>query len=230
MAFPGFLRKIDIFRNIGPTELRELLKVLQVRSYPADAPIFSKGDKAQHMFILLSGRVKIYSRSTSKMRATFAFLDPGEFFGEMALISSQPRSMSAQAVEDSKALLLHKKDFHRLLRDNAPFCGNILRNMSFRLTRADEQIENLRFHNILGRVSKVLWHLARKHGKKRKDGVLVAGDYSRQELADMVGTTREPFSRALASLQRAQMLRLRKDGILLFDLKKIKALAGANGG
>src|SRR5437879_200979 len=59
MAFPGFLRKIDIFRNIGPTELRELLKVLRVRSYPADTPIFNKGDKAQHMFILLSGRVKI---------------------------------------------------------------------------------------------------------------------------------------------------------------------------
>lgn len=221
-----FLRTISIFRRLKPAELRQLIRQMQVKAYPAGASVFLKGEKAEHMFVLLSGRVKIFSRSPAKMRTTFAFLGPGDFFGEMALISAEPRSACAEATEDSRILLLHKQDFARLLRTNAPFCCDMLRIMSERLRHADEQIENLLFQNILGRLSKILCQLAREGGRKMRDGVLIRAGTTRQELAEMVGTTREPLSRALATLKRAQFLRLGKDGILLSNPKKIQALAG----
>jgi CRP/FNR family transcriptional regulator len=68
-----------------------LIRDMEVKTYPVGAPIFHKGDKAEHMFVVLSGKVKIYSRSTSKMRTTFAYLGPGDFFGEMAMMGDGRR-------------------------------------------------------------------------------------------------------------------------------------------
>ena len=221
-----FLRTITIFRHLKVEEIRALIDNMEVKTFTQGAPIFHKGDKAEHMFVILSGKVKIYSRSSSKMRTTFAYLGPGDFFGEMALISTLPRSASAETTEESRILMLHKRDFAKLLGANAPFCCDLLRIMSERLRHADEQIETLLFQNILGRLSKVLCQLAKKGAHKSTQGLLIRTDYTRQELADLVGTTREPLSRALATLQRAKFIELQKDGILLSNLPKIEALAG----
>jgi CRP-like cAMP-binding protein len=173
------------------------------------------------------GRVRIYISSTAKKKKTFAYIGPGAFFGEMALLDSKVRSASAEAVEDCRLLVIHKTDFKRFLLRDANLCYQILRTLCERLRNMDEQIENLLFRNILGRVTKTLCDLARQNGERQGDGVLLKDAFSRQELADLVGTTREPLSRALGSLRRAQLITFHEDKILLRDLTRMESLIGA---
>lgn len=222
----GFLRKIALFRSLKPAEINALAKSVQVRSFPKKALIFGKGDRGKHLYIVLSGRVKISSHSKAKMGATFAYLRRGDFFGDMAMLSTQPRSAHATAVDDTELLLLPKRDFTRLLSTNVPFSSDLVHILSERLRRANKQLEALLFQNILGRLSRMLYDLAVNKGQKMKNGILIGADYSRQELADLIGTTREPLSRALTVLRRAQLVRLQEDGIFLPDIAKLAMLAG----
>lgn len=198
------LRRIPILSTLKPADLKLVDRIAQSFDYGPGETIFSRAESADHMFIVVSGRVRIFTRGASKKRKTFAYLAPGEFFGEMALIKGT-RSASAEAVEASRLLVIRKVDFKRLLLANPRLTYYLLVAVSDRLRRADEQIESLLFRNILGRVAKTLCDLSRE-SRRFRGGMLLNEHYTQQELADLVGTTREPLARALASLRRADLV------------------------
>ncbi len=199
------LRRIPILSTLKPRDIRLIARIAQAFDFGPGDTIFSRAESADAMFIVVGGRVRIYTRGASKKRKTFAYLTPGDFFGEMALLEGVTRSASAEAVEASRLLVIRKADFKRLLLSNPRLTYYLLRAVSDRLRRADEQIESLLFRNILGRVAKTLCDLSRE-AKKFRSGLLLDDHYTQQELADLVGTTREPLARALASLRRAGLL------------------------
>lgn len=224
---PSLLRKIPLLRAMSATQFRRLSEIVRLQEAPAGSRIFGKTDLARHMFIVASGRVKIYCSSGRRKRKTFAYLRRGDFFGEMGLLNSRERSESAESVEDSTLLFLRKRDFKRFLLADSKLCYFMLRTLSSRLREANEQIENLLFKNVLGRVSKTLVDLARYDGRRFRGGLMIQGPYTRRELAELIGTTREPLSRALATLQRAQLVRFHHDRIVLVDPGRMEALLGA---
>ncbi len=200
------LRRVPFFAKLQTADLKEVYKISRIREYGPGEPIFAKAASAEQMFIVLSGRVKIYTPSSSKKRKTFAYLQPGDFFGEMALLEGKPRSASAEASAYTKLLMITKRDFQRLLtRDHPRLSIYLLKVFSERLRRANEEIEGFLFRNILGRVAKTLNDLG-KRGEKKRGGVELPEHYTQQELADLVGTTREPLTRALSALRRAQLI------------------------
>jgi CRP/FNR family transcriptional regulator, cyclic AMP receptor protein len=218
------LRKIPFFSKLGPAELREVYKISRIREYGPGESIFTKSQAADQMFIVLNGRVKIFSPSSSKKRKTFAYLQPGDFFGEMALLEGKPRSASAEASEFTKLLIITKRDFERLLvHDHPQLSIYLLRTFSARLRRANEEIEGLLFRNILGRVAKTLNDLG-KRGEKRRGGIQLVDHYTQQELADLVGTTREPLTRALSALRRAQLVENLDGRYFIKDPAKLEAI------
>ena len=222
-GFP--LRKIPLLRNLGPRELKRIRTIAKLQTFPSGAMIIKKADTAQHMFLVLGGRVKIFCYSNARKRKTFAYLGPGDFFGEMAVIVDTDRAASVEAVEDCRLLIIRKSDFRKLLLSDTKLCFNLLRAVSARLRRADEEIENLLFRNVLGRVAKAIHDLAKNGGSKRyKSGLLLRQKYTHQELADLVGTTREPLSRALAMLRRAELVDTHKGLIHIIDPKKLQSL------
>ncbi|MFA6003651.1 MAG: Crp/Fnr family transcriptional regulator [Elusimicrobiota bacterium] len=200
-----FLRGIPFLHALSLPNLRRIARIAKERDFKAGTTIFSKSESGRHMFIVVRGRVRIFSSSNSKKRKTFAYLAPGECFGEMALVDGHTRSASAQAVEDSSLLVIRKSDFEGLLLSDPKLTLYLLRTVSERLRQANEEIENLLFRNMLGRVSGALCSLAR-HGRKFRGGVLLNQHYTQQELADLVGTTREPLTRAISTLRRAQIV------------------------
>lgn len=221
------LRKIALLRGLPDRELKRVHAIATTQDFPSGSLIFSKSDSAEAMFLVLGGRVKIFCYSSARKRKTFAYLGPGEFFGEMAIISDKGRTASAQAVEPTRLMIIHKKDFKRLLLSDAKLCYALLQAVSERLRRADEEIESLLFRNILGRVSKTLFDLCQASGRKVSGGVQLKDRYTHQELADLVGTTREPLSRALGILRRADVVDARKGLILIRDPQKLDYLAHA---
>ncbi|MBI5200089.1 MAG: Crp/Fnr family transcriptional regulator [Elusimicrobia bacterium] len=222
----ALLRSSPLLRSLPPAALRRVLKFARWREFPAGMDVFTKYDQASHLFIIGRGRVKIFSASAGKKRKTFAYLGVGKFFGEMALLEGRERSASAQAVEDTQLLLIHKRDFKAMLLEDSKLAVTLLHVLSDRLRRANEEIEGLMFRNVLGRVSKTLITLAEQSGKRWRGGMLIGGKFTHQELADLVGTTREPLSRALAALRRADLVEVRHGQLFLRDPRKMRDLVG----
>lgn len=213
MSGPTLLKRIPFLSALAPAHLREVYRLAREIDVPAGEPVFAKRQDADAMFIVLSGRIKIFTDSAGKKRKTFAYLAEGEFFGEMALVEELPRTASAQAVEASRLMLIYKKDFQRLLARDPKLTLYLLRTVCARLRHANEEIEGMLFRNILGRVAKVVLELARRSGEPWQDGGLAFKQrFTQQELADLVGTTREPLTRALSSLRRAGLVSVTPDG------------------
>ncbi len=207
------LKRIPFLSALSPAHLREVYRLAREVEIAAGQPVFTKRQDAEAMFIVLSGRIKIYTDSAGKKRKTFAYLKEGEFFGEMALLEDLPRTASAQAVSASRLLLIYKKDFQRLLARDPRLALYLLKTLCERLRRANQELEGMLFRNILGRVAKVVLDQAKSSGEPWKGGGIVLKDrFTQQELADMVGTTREPLTRALSSLRRAGLIAQTDDG------------------
>lgn len=213
MSGPKLLKRIPFLSALSPAHLREVYRLAREIDVPAGAPVFAKRQDADAMFIVLSGRVKIYTDSAGRKRKTFAYLTEGEFFGEMALVEGLPRTASAQAVEDSRLMLIYKKDFERLLVSDPRLSLYLLKTLCARLRHANEEIEGMLFRNVLGRVAKVVLELAQRSGEPwNSGGRALTRKFTQQELADLVGTTREPLTRALSSLRRAGLVATTADG------------------
>ncbi|MBI5622826.1 MAG: Crp/Fnr family transcriptional regulator [Elusimicrobia bacterium] len=218
------LRKIPFLSAVSTRHLKSILKISQIRQYGAGQQIFTKDEFGNQMFIVISGRAKIFVRSAAKKSKTIAYFHPGDFFGEMALLQGKPRCASAEAVEDSQLLVIRRSDFRRTLLSDPHLTYFLLCTVSERLRRANEELESLLFRNILGRVSKTLYALATSSGRKTGDGHELSDRYTHQELADIVGTTREPLTRALSTLKRANILDMRRGRLFIRDTRKLAAL------
>lgn len=225
MIGPKLLKKIPFLSALTHAHLREVFRLAREVTVGAGQPVFAKREDADGMFVVLEGRVKIFSNSAGKKRKTFAYLKRGEFFGEMALVEGVARTASAQAVEPSRLLLIRKRDFQSLLKRDPRLCLYLLRKVCERLRQANEEIEGMLFRNVLGRVAKAMMDLGRTSGMARDGGFVLKDRFTQQELADVVGTTREPFTRALSSLKRAGLVCVTKDGrYAVPDARKLAGL------
>ncbi len=218
------LKKIALLRDLPAKQFKRIAAIAREEEYPAGAMIIKKAEPAEDLFLVLSGRIKIFCYSSARKRKTFAYLGPGDFFGELAAIADVGRSAWAEAVAACRLVVIHKKDLRRLLLSDTKLCFNMLQAVAERLRRADEEIENLLFRNILGRVSKTLHNLALSCGENYREGLLLKERYTHQELADLVGTTREPLSRALSMLKRADLVESIKGHIYIRKPGKLEEL------
>lgn len=217
------LRKIPFLSQLEQKDLREVYKISRIKEYGPGETIFTKASSANQMFVVLSGRVKIYTNSGGKKRKTFAYLDPGDFFGEMALLDGKPRSAAAEAVSYSRLLIITNTEFRKLLLNDPQLTLYLLKTVSERLRKANETVESMLFRNILGRVAQALTDLG-KRGRKVRGGIELSEHYTQQELADLVGTTREPLTRALSTLRRVQLIESADGRYFIKDPVKLAAL------
>lgn len=226
-AIPSsLLKKVPFLSSIKPEHLKSIVDISKIRVFPARSMVFSKSEAAEHMFIVVSGRVKIFVDSSARMRKTFAYLTEGQFFGEMALLGGEPRSASAQAMVESKLLVISKADFKRLLISDPALTYFLLCSVAGRLRRCNLEVEGFLFRNVLGRAAKTLQELASSGGEAKDGGSHLREIYTHQELADLVGTAREPLTRALASLKRLDILQIKDGRFLIRDMNKLAEIAG----
>jgi len=218
-----YLQKIPFLRQVPGKDLNRILRLAKLKTYKKGEVIFRQEESGNHLFVVASGLIKIYVSSSTKRRKTMAILKAGDFFGEMALLDGQVRSANAMVLKPSAILMVHKNDFKRLLLSDPKLNFLVLRTLSERLRRANEQIQALLFKNVHGRVVKTLVEMA-AGGKKENGGVVLAQPMTRRDLAEIVGTTREPVTRSLSMLKRAGLIEYRDKDIVIKDLARMKAL------
>src|SRR4051812_18656853 len=112
---PNYLQHVTFLAKLPTKELQRVVKIAKIQTIPKGQFIFKQEEAGIHLFVVLSGLVKIFFTSTSRRRKTLAMLQAGDFFGEMALLDGKVRSANAMAIRPSKVLVIHKNDFKRLL-------------------------------------------------------------------------------------------------------------------
>ena len=213
-ALRALLARHMLFRDASPAVLDGLVKFATVRHFQPNDEIFAKGDPGNALCGVLMGRVCIYTVSAEGEEAILNILEPGEMFGEIALLDGGPRTASARAMTAVDLLQIHRDHFVPFLHDHPELGVSILPVLCGRIRMNVEFIEDAVFLHLPARLAKRLLSLAEVHGKPDPRGVRIGFKLSQQDLAHMIGATRERVNKELG-LWREQGLIAVEDGMIV---------------
>ena len=190
-----------------------LAMVVTRRSASRSTTIMAAGDQTDSLYIVLSGRLKVMMSDADGKEVILSMLGPGEFFGEMGLIDDAPRSASVVTVEPCELLSIAKRDFRKCLAENFEMAMAVMRGLVRRLREADRKIGSLALLDVYGRVSRLLLDMAETvNGEK-----IVTRRLPKQDIAKMIGASREMVSRVMKDLQVGGFIEVRGSSIVLRD-------------
>ena len=209
------LKRVSIFADLDDQGLDDLERLFVPHSYGKDAIVVGHEEPGDALYIIASGRAKAVLLGESGREMILYLFRPGDFFGEMSILDNQPRSATVQAVEDTTVLVLKREAFLRHLRDHPTTAISILQEMSSRLRRADEVIGSLALLDVYGRVARMLRELADRDGEETEEGIFIKERPTQQDIAAMIGTSRETVSRALNDFAKRGYVEMSGKSILL---------------
>ena len=176
------------------------------------------------MMAVLRGTVSICSLSPEGKKIVFNSVDPGEIFGEIAMLDGEERTAIATAVEDCELLVLNRRDFIPLLEKHADMCMVLLKILCQRLRQTSEQVEDVLFRHLGARIAKALVQLAKNTGRRDLWDAPVELHLTQQDLADVVGGTRESVNKHLNSLEKTSLIELGKSTIVIRNLSALERM------
>jgi CRP/FNR family cyclic AMP-dependent transcriptional regulator len=212
-----------LFGKLPPDDLDALLLHARVQHYAGGRQIFAKGSPGRSMMAILKGSVRISTPTPAGPDIVLTMLQAGEVFGEIALLDGEDRTADAIAIDDCDLLVLDHRDFVPFLERRADVCILLLKLLCQRLRQTDRVVEEAMFGRLDGRIAKALVRLAQ--GALPAAGGGVALRITQQELAGMVGASRESVNKQLHVWQNGGVLRLSKRLITIPDIDAIDALA-----
>jgi CRP/FNR family cyclic AMP-dependent transcriptional regulator len=207
------LKNISIFAGLSEAEFEQLARVAVSRKVPRHKTIVHAGDSTDSLFVIVSGQAKVLNRDVEGNEVILTFLAAGECFGEMGLIDGSPRSADVVASENSELLEISKSDFTRALAGNVDLCLNIMKSLVWRLREANRKIESLALMDVYGRVAKLLLDLSELEGGVR----VVRRKMTKQDMAKMVGASREMVSRVMKDLETSGYIRSEEGRLVLAE-------------
>jgi CRP/FNR family cyclic AMP-dependent transcriptional regulator len=207
------LRTVPLFAGFADEQLRTLSGVVTRRSVPRGAVVIVEGDPTDSLYIVISGRMRVLMSDADGKEVILAILGPGEFFGEMGLIDDNPRSATVVAVEPCELIVITKHDFKGILAENFEMAMTVMRGLVRRLREADRKIGSLALLDVYGRVARLLIDTAEMVNGQR----IVTRRLPKQDIAKMIGASREMVSRVMRDLQLGGFIEVRGSQILLRD-------------
>jgi CRP/FNR family transcriptional regulator, cyclic AMP receptor protein len=187
--------------------------------------LFAEGDPGDQLYVVLEGKIKLTRSAPDGRENLVSVLGPGEMFGELSLFDPRPRTMSATAVTDVRLAALAHDELRKWLNGRPDVAMHLLRALAVRLRRTNEVMSDLVFTDVPGRVAKALLDLAERFGIQQADGVQVNHDLTQEELAQLVGASRETVNKALADFVARGWLQLHPKSVLLIDPERLRKRA-----
>jgi len=184
--------------------------------------LFKEGDEGEHVYVIVDGKLKLGTSSTDGRENLLSILGPGEMFGELSLFDPGPRTSTATAVTDAKLLSLSHEKLIPWLKGNPEVSLHLLARLAQRLRRTNEAVGDLVFSDVPGRVAKALIDLGARFGKQTDEGLYVHHDLTQEELAQLVGASRETVNKALADFAGRNWLKLDGRAVLITDLDRLE--------
>ncbi|HEU5033564.1 MAG TPA: Crp/Fnr family transcriptional regulator [Mycobacteriales bacterium] len=217
----GVLATVPLFAALEDDTATVLASALTTRTVLRGHVVFSEGDPGDRLFVVLDGKVKISRAALDGRENLLAVLGPGEMFGELSLFDPGSRTATATAITESTLASLDHDDLRPLLLEQPAVAVQLLRALAQRLRRTNEAMADLVFSDVPGRVAKALLDLAEKFGVDESDGVRVRHDLTQEELAQLVGASRETVNKALSDFANRGWLRLEGRTVLLLDPERV---------
>jgi CRP/FNR family cyclic AMP-dependent transcriptional regulator len=191
------LKNIPLFADLDDVEMEFLSRRAVTRQYPRNTIFMTEGDYSDSLYCILSGRVKVFLNDDEGKEVILNVQGPGEYFGELALLDSGPRSASVMALETCRLSVISKAVFEDFLANHESAQKKIMLGMVKRLRALTENVRTLALLDVYGRVARVLLQLARPVG----DMLVIDEDLRQQDIANRVGSSREMVSRVLKDLR-----------------------------
>ncbi|NBQ54735.1 MAG: Crp/Fnr family transcriptional regulator [Proteobacteria bacterium] len=205
------LRNVPLFSVLPEGQLGLLTGLVTRKSHPRGTTIIAAGDLTDSLFVIISGRLKVMMSDDEGREVILAILGSNEFFGEMGLLDDSPRSASVVALEACELLTLSKRDFKKCLSENFELSMAVMRGLVRRLREADKKIGSLALMDVYGRVARLLLEMAETiDGQK-----VVIKKLAKQDIAKMIGASREMVSRVMKDLQAGGYIEVRGTSIFL---------------
>ena len=218
-----YLKQVPLFADLADEEIRELMAVARRRTFRAGEIIFHREDPGQVLYLIKEGKVKICLISPDGQEMTLTVLGKGEYFGEFALLDGLPRSTDAIASERVECYTLQRTDFHNSIMKNPKIAIQAMEVLSKRLRNTNQMVEDLIFLDVYGRVAKKLVELADAHGSKAEDGgIRIEMRLTQQELASMVGASRESVNKVMGYFTDKNFISTDKHRITLHRIADLK--------
>jgi CRP-like cAMP-binding protein len=188
------------------------------KEFPKGTVLFNEGEPGKDMFVLQSGKISI-SKKVRDVEKVLAVLGPGEFFGEMAIISNKPRNATATVTEDAKLLVIDPKTFEAMIRGNAEIAVRMIKKLAERLSEADAQIENLLLSDPASRIIHQVLQMCQTRGRPMEEGIEV--EFPVRELPRLIGVGEPAIRHMLDRLERAGLIERSGDRLTVYDTARL---------
>jgi CRP/FNR family cyclic AMP-dependent transcriptional regulator len=218
----SFLKKIPYFTDISDAELKAIADIMIERTFQRGSLLFMEGEFGEAVHFVMEGKVKIYKTSEDGREHILYIAVPGDIFAEVILFNEVNYPATAEVLEQARIAVIRNEDLEQVLKDHPPMAVAIIKVLNKRLMDAQQQVKSLALHNTHGRTAQMLIKLAMEHGSKTENGMELDLVISRQELANMVGTTRETVTRVLMAFKKYQLIEIDRNTIRITQPDKLK--------
>ena len=205
------LNNVYMFSELAPSDANILTEHSHTRTYPANTILINEGDQTDSLYVILDGEVKVYASDETGKEVILNILHAGEYFGELALVDDAPRSASVMTLAPVKVMVISKADFKQCLAKNSEMAFNLIRSLTKQVRALTENVKSLALMDVYGRVANTLLELsAEKEGKR-----IIEQKLTHQDIANMVGASREMVSRILKDLATGGYITVDKKSITI---------------
>jgi CRP-like cAMP-binding protein len=217
-----YLKTCALFERLTDDEAEQLNRRARVRRFPHKALIYAPADTEPTVLILASGRVKIYDLTSEGRETILAFIEQGELFGELAALDGEPRQEFAEAVESSEILAIPGEDFLTLLGSRADLALSVTRLVGLRRRRIENRLRNILFLPSRARLVRLLIELIETHGELLGTRHTIRFPLTHQDLASLIGVTRETVTLTLHQLQEEGLIAVERQRVTVNNMRKLR--------
>jgi CRP/FNR family cyclic AMP-dependent transcriptional regulator len=219
------LAKAGLFQGIAEDAAEAVAACLDHRDYGPGETVFREGELGDTLFIVLAGKVKIGRRALDGRENMLLVMGPSDMFGELSLFDPGPRTATATVVTDARLVSLAHAQLRPWITDRPEIAEQLLRVLARRLRRTNDAVADLIFTDVPSRVAKQLLALAERFGSEEPDGIRVHHDLTQEELAQLVGTSRESVNKVLAEFASRGWVRVDSRALTILDGERLSRRA-----
>lgn len=215
------LARAGIFQGVDPAAIEVLTESLERVEFPRGTVIFNEGEPGDRLYIVSTGKVKIGRRSPDGRENLLSIFGPSDMFGELSIFDPGPRTSTATTVTDVRAYTMDRNALREWIAQRPEIAEQLLRVVARRLRRTNNLLADLIFTDVPGRVAKALLQLAQRFGSQEAGLLRVTHDLTQEEIAQLVGASRETVNKALADFAGRGWLRLEARAVILLDVERL---------
>lgn len=213
----SILKKMLMFHDLSDESLEKVSNIWHENTYKKGKIIFVEGEPGYAFYFVISGKVKVYKTSDDGKEHIIHIFGEGHVFGEVTICSRTEYPATAEVLENSRVGMIRIEELEELIKEDSALALELIKVLCRRLLMASMEIRNLAFKDAFQRTAIALLKLSQTHGVKTLKGIVLKIDITRQELADVAGTTRESATRALAKLKKDKIIDI-GDNIVIIDI------------